>query len=156
MGAALRIFLVGDDDSLDRIPAARYGRLIQRDPRVRLPRYAGKRVRCAAVYLELMAREPLAILGVQYFLVHFDGEGRLDPDRLEKEARFTDPPASPFGQEPRSTLFLPPTERVLEGQYGLEREWVPTPALKRAIIEEAFPAYAKRKEYEDRLPARKP
>lgn len=53
MGIGLRIFLVNDDDSLERLAVARYERLLRRDPEECLPQYAGKRVRYALVAYEV-------------------------------------------------------------------------------------------------------
>jgi hypothetical protein len=45
MDAGLRIFIVNDDNSLERLALKKYERLMQRDPDISLPQYAGKRVR---------------------------------------------------------------------------------------------------------------
>jgi len=45
MGISLRIFIVNDDDTLQRLPLARYDRLLERNPKESMPQYAGKRVR---------------------------------------------------------------------------------------------------------------
>jgi hypothetical protein len=59
MGLGMRIFIVKDDDSLERLPAGRYNRLLQRDSNERLLPYAGKRVRCAVIVVESFERIPL-------------------------------------------------------------------------------------------------
>ena len=51
MGIGLRIFLVNDDNSIQRLAVARYDRLLRRDPEERLPRYAGKRLGCSGFVL---------------------------------------------------------------------------------------------------------
>ncbi len=78
MCLGLRLYIVSDDDSLVRIPWARYERMVNRDPKERLPRYAGQRVRCVEVVLELEKREPIAIRRINYSLLKFDAHGRVD------------------------------------------------------------------------------
>jgi len=53
MGMACRVFFVNDNDSLQRIPMARLDRLLHFDQRESVQQYAGKRVRCATVILEV-------------------------------------------------------------------------------------------------------
>jgi hypothetical protein len=76
MGIGLRIFVVHDNDSIQRLSLACYERLIRRDPEERLPQYAGKRIRYAMTVLELANRKPVEIIKIQYALLSFDSEGR--------------------------------------------------------------------------------
>lgn len=87
MGITVWIFIVNDDDSIQRFPLARFERLIQRDPNERLPQYAGKRVRYVEVALELEQRKPVGILRLLYLILPFDSEGRIDAMEQEKERR---------------------------------------------------------------------
>lgn len=87
MGVGLRIFLVNDDDSIQRLPLARYERLIRRDPKESLPQHAGKRVRYVEVALALAQRKPVGILRLQYFVLSFDSNGRIDAVEKGKERR---------------------------------------------------------------------
>ena len=47
MGLSIRVFIVEDDDSINRLPLAKYERLLKRSSDERLLKYAGKRVRYA-------------------------------------------------------------------------------------------------------------
>ena len=87
MGISLRIFLVNDDDSIQRLALARYDRLLERDPKERLPQYADKRVRYALAVVDLVDREPVEILRIQYSYLSFDSEGRIDLSEGKREAR---------------------------------------------------------------------
>ena len=60
MGIGCRVFLIGDNDSLQRISMARLDRLLHFDRRESLQQYAGKRVRCATVILEVAGRQVLS------------------------------------------------------------------------------------------------
>ena len=72
MGISLRLYIVNDDDSLQRIPVAKYERLLDRDPRGRLPQYARKRMRYALVFVDLEKRQPVEILRIQCSYLYFD------------------------------------------------------------------------------------
>jgi hypothetical protein len=84
MSEAFRVFLVGDDDFLRRIPVGRYEKMLKADPKECLPEYAGKRVRHALVVLELVNRKPVKIIQTQYSYLSFDAEGKIDFTEFEK------------------------------------------------------------------------
>src|SRR5512136_2941620 len=84
MGIGCRVFLVDDNDSLQRISMARLDRLLHLDRRESLPQYAGKQVRCAMAFVEVAGRQVLAIRNIDYFLLHFDDKGRIDKKEWEK------------------------------------------------------------------------
>ena len=90
MGTTLRIFIVNDDDSLQRIALAKYERMRDRDPRGRLPEYAGKRIRYALVFVDLENRQPVEILRVQYSYLYFDDEGLIEADHIEGDLYIDD------------------------------------------------------------------
>jgi len=66
MGLSIRIFIVEDDDTINRLPLARYERLLKRDPDERLLRYAGKRVRYALIVVDLVNRKPIEVVRDEY------------------------------------------------------------------------------------------
>jgi hypothetical protein len=85
MGLSIRIFMVEDDDTVKRLPLARYERLLRRDPDKRLSRYASKRVRYALIVVDLVNRQPIEVVRDEYAYLDFDGEGRFKEPALEKE-----------------------------------------------------------------------
>ena len=87
MGIACRVFLVDDNDSLQRISMARLDRLLHFDRAESLPQYSGKSVRCAMVFVEVARRQVLAIRNIDYFLLPFDDNGRTDKKEWEKGMR---------------------------------------------------------------------
>jgi hypothetical protein len=87
MGISLRIFIVDDDDTLKRLPLARYDRLLERNSKECMSQYAGKRVRYALVVVNLWNREPVEILRFEYSFLHFHAGGKN---------RFTSPLTSPL------------------------------------------------------------
>jgi hypothetical protein len=62
MGLSIRIFIGEDDDTIKRLPLARYERLLKRDSDERLLEYAGKRVRYALIVVDLFNRIPIEIV----------------------------------------------------------------------------------------------
>ena len=108
MGIGVRIFLITDDNSLERFPMRRYERLLRHDPVERLPHCAGKRVRYALVVLEIEQRKPVAILRIQCSFLQFDSEGRLDIKEQEREARLAVElfPPLPEKEHPHSSSTL--------------------------------------------------
>ena len=66
MGLSIRVFIVEDDDTIKRLPLARYERLLRRDPDERLSKYAGKRVRYALIVVDLVNRKPIEVVRDEY------------------------------------------------------------------------------------------
>jgi hypothetical protein len=114
MGTGLRVFLVNDDGSLKRFPLARFERLFQHHAEERLPQYAGKRVRYAFVVVNLVNREPVEIIGIQYPILTFDSKGRIDAKVVDVEHRFL--------------------QKRFENRYL----WEPTPEIEEAIVKAIF------------------
>ena len=87
MGVGCRVFLIDDNDSLQRIPMARLDRVLHFDRRESLQQYVGKRVRCAMVFLEVAGRQVQAIRNIDCFLLQFNDKGRIDKTEWEKGMR---------------------------------------------------------------------
>jgi len=138
MGIGFRVFLVGDDDSLDRLPMARYERLRHRDPGESLPKYAGKRVRCALIILEVARRTPLFIRHIQYSFVAFDTEGKIDITEREKEARLVIQALPPLTSKEGSQHVIDARWQFAKKRYEDEFKWTPTPEIRAAIVAAIF------------------
>ena len=87
MGIGCRVFLVDDNDSLQRISMARLDRLLHFDRAESFPQYSGKRVRCAMVFVEVAGRQVLAIRNIDYFLLPLDDNGKINKKEWEKGMR---------------------------------------------------------------------
>ncbi len=85
MGLNIRIFIVEDDDTIKRLPLARFERLLRHDPEERLSRYAGKRVRYALIVVDLVNRKPIEVVKDEYAYLDFDEEGRFKGPAHDKE-----------------------------------------------------------------------
>lgn len=76
---ALRLFLVHEDSSVDRIALSRFERLVTRnDPNERWPEYAGQRLRYALLSVEqdADADDHLQVVHASYGFITLDAEGR--------------------------------------------------------------------------------
>ena len=84
MGLSIRIFIVGDDDTLGRFPFARYERLLNGEPEERFTKYAGKRVRYILAVVDLVDRIPVSILRTECSYLNFDSKGKIDMAHTKK------------------------------------------------------------------------
>jgi len=138
MGTGLRVFLINDDDSLKRFPLARLERLFQGHPEERLLQYAGKRVRYALVIADLVNRKPIEILRIQYAILTFDPEGKIDTAELEKEMRLG-VDMVPIGTiAPLSRKVVDAEHHFLQKRYENRYLWRPTPEIEEAIVKAIF------------------
>ena len=138
MGTGLKIFLINDDDSLQRFPLARFERLIDRDPKERLPQYAGKRVRYALVIADLVNRKPVKVLSTQYSILTFDSEGKIDAAELEKEMRLGVDMVPIGTTAPTSRKVVDAEHHFLQKRYENRYLWRPTPEIEEAIVKAVF------------------
>ena len=138
MGTGLRIFLVNDDDSLKRFPLARLERLFQGHPEERLLQYAGKKVRYALGIVDCVNRKPVEILRIQYAILTFDPEGKIDTADLEKEMRLG-VDMVPIGTiAPLSRKVVDAEHQFLQKRYKNRYLWKPTPEIEEAIVKALF------------------
>jgi len=138
MGVGLRIFLVDDDDSIQRLPITRFERLLRRDHQERVPQYAGKRVRYAEVAVELANRKPVAILRIEYFVLSFDSQGRIDLAEKRKGSRLAMEAHPRFPSERAFPQVIDAGHRFAKKRYERVYKWKPTPEIEAAILEATF------------------
>jgi hypothetical protein len=133
MGVGHRVFIVNDDDSLQRISLAKYERLYQEDSQERLLQYAGQRVRCALVVLFLEERKPQSITWIDCHRIPFNTEGRVDLKEVENHARsiggFLDLPI----EERKRDKIIDAHSVFARKRYEREAKWSLTPELEQAI-----------------------
>ena len=71
-GLGTRIFIVKEDDTLQRLTLKRYNQLIKGHPDEGLIQYAGKRIRYALIVLEMINRKPVEVLMTEYSFLTFN------------------------------------------------------------------------------------
>lgn len=85
MGFGHRVFLVYEQDVLRRVPSAKFERMY--NGQESLPEYAGQRVRCADVMVELENRALTGWYREWYYLLPFDTAGKVDRGESMRGAR---------------------------------------------------------------------
>ena len=138
MGIACRVFFVDDNDSLQRIPMARLDRLLHFDRRESLQQYAGKRVRCAMVFLEVAGRQVLSISDANYFLLPFDDKGRIDKKEWEKGMRLGMELLPSLHDEQYPQKAIDAQHRFANRRYEHEFKWKPSRKVEEAIVAATF------------------
>ena len=136
MGLSLRIFIVEDDDTIHRLPLAKYDRLLEHDSNESLPRYAGNRVRYALVVVNLYNRKPIEILKFQYSYLSFDAKGRLDPDIAQQEARLAFDVLGPYGDKNGNVIEA--RHLFAKKRFRDKYTWTASPEVEAAIVNEIF------------------
>lgn len=136
MGISLQIFIVEEDDTLHRLPMAKYDRMFARNPKECLPQYANKRVRYALVAVDLYDRKPFEILMFQYSFLTFDAEGKLDLDESEREARLAFDLLEPVDTPPGNVIEA--SHIFAKKRFKDKYTWTPSPEIEAAIVNEIF------------------
>ncbi len=138
MGVSLRVFLVLDDDSLQRLPLSRFERLFRGHPKEHLPQFSGKRLRYALVAVDLVNRKPVEIRHIQYAYLSFDSEGKIDAAEREKKMRLSVDMVAPVATRHESLNVVDAEHRFAKKRYDSEYKWTPSPEIETAIIKAIF------------------
>ena len=136
MSIGVRILFL-DGDRIIRVSQRRFERLVDRDLNEAMPEYAGQRLRCAMVYVQLADRKPVEVVRIDYRLLPLDPDGRLDADLQSRKMMLA---GEMFGRGIAGT-----SERVVdfgpylaEKQYRAEYKWKPTENEERALVDLAL------------------
>ena len=133
MGLGIRVFIVKEDDSIERLSLKRYNRLIKGNSDERSLQFAGKRIRYALMVLEMLNRKPARILIAEYSFLAFDSEGRLDVSEQEKAARLAMDTLEPMALEQKSGKVIDVKHRFAKKRFDGRYLWDPSPEIKAAI-----------------------
>jgi len=135
MGVGLRIFIVNDDNSLERLSLKTYERLNKSDPNTSIAKFANKSVRCIEVLLDLEERKPIAINRITYPILIFDSDGRLNAADL-RDLSLTVINILPGFEE--SGDVIEASHLFAERKYKHKYIWSPTPEIEETIIKTIF------------------
>jgi hypothetical protein len=138
MGTGLRIFLVNDDDSIERLAVARYERLLKGDPRESLPRYKNRQLRYASVALNVENRKPVEVIYLHYGTLWFDKEGRIDIDEQDKEWRLGAEHIPSLLSENQAPHLIDARHKLARKRYDDQYRWTPSQEVVAAILREIF------------------
>ena len=131
MGISCRMYLLDQDDTLYRLPSAKFDQMLRDPTRCRLPRFAGSRLRMSDVAVELIDRRPSRVIWITFGFLAFDDDGCFDLSSFDRHQR----------ARAELALALPSLESKSDGivvdaasrfvaQGG---RWVPSRTLQRRI-----------------------
>ena len=138
MGLGTRIFIVKEDDSLQRLTLKRYNRLIKGYPDKSLMQYKGKRICYALIVLEMINRKPAEILMTEYSYLTFDSKGRLDAGEREKTARLAIDSLEPILPGKSFGSIIDAKHKFAKKRFDDRYLWKPTPEIEFAIQKAIF------------------
>jgi transposase len=138
MGLSLRVFIVEDDDTIKRLPLARYERLLKRDPDERLLEYAGKRLRYALIVVDLVNRRPIEVVRDEFAYLDFDEDGRFkEPEHDKGESSALDM-LDFFSLKQQDKRVIDARHKFARKRYFDKNRWEPTDEIVAAIAEAIF------------------
>ena len=131
MGISCRMFLLDKDDSLYRLPNAKFDQILRDPTSSRLTRFAGSRVRMTDVAVELIDRQPICVVWITFGFLAFDEDGYFDLAAYDRHqrARAELALALPTTEPKSERMVVDATNRfVAQGS-----RWTPSRALQRRI-----------------------
>src|SRR4029453_710537 len=131
MSVSVRVFFV-DGVRITRIPTRQFERLWRGDHDATMPDHAGRQARCAMAYVEVLDRQPVGILQIDYMVLAFGSDGRLDPSaRRRQEMLALESVSRNLPRVSESVVEIGP--HLAGRQYREEFKWTPTDELARTI-----------------------
>ena len=138
MGLSIRIFIVEDDDTIKRLPLARYERLLKRDPNESLLKYAGRRIRYSLIVVDLVNRRPIEIVRDEFAYLDFDEEGQFkEPEHGKEESSALDM-LDFFSSEQKDKRVIDARHIFARKRYFNKHRWEPTDEIVTVIAEAIF------------------
>lgn len=139
MGFGHRMFLIVDGDRIIRIPSARFGRIYDGDEM--LPEYAGQRVRCADIMIQLEERRLTGWYREWYYLLPFDRTGRVDRDEVLRGAALAmdaNPLLLHTDQRVEDSNVVDSRGRFAKARLTHEHRWEPGHQLRKHLLDLAL------------------
>lgn len=133
MGNSLRVFLVHDDDSVERIALSRFERLVgRRDLSERWPKHAGKRLRYAMIYLKTDDDE-MEVLHTDFAFLDIDAAGRHSAEAFRKSMQDAMNMIGGSLYKFSNASNVIGEQEFLQRRYRVEHKWEPNPATIKAL-----------------------
>jgi hypothetical protein len=136
MSIGVRVMFL-DGDRIIRVSQRRFERLVDRDLNEAMPEYAGQRIRCAMVYVQLADRKPVEVVRIDYMVLPLDPEGRVDAD-LQSRKMMLAGEMFGFGMTGTAERVVDFGPYLAEKQYRAEYKWKPTENEERALVDLAL------------------
>ena len=131
---AVRDFLVDEQDRIYGFPLSRFAAMV-RDPKAHpYPQFAGTRVRCTEVFVEVAGSRPLRITRMIHFILSFNEDGILDKElhMRQEMAKYNLSLNAKIPYENASVVDAKDRFLTSSGQ------WKPTPVLEERLSEAAL------------------
>lgn len=138
MGYGFRVFLVEEDNSIKRIPTAKFDRLWQQESNDQWQPYANKSIRYAKVVLDLTNRKPHSILHVDYGYLVFDSEGKLDQKIIDEEKRIVADIVPQIHNEGNSSNVIYSKDEFAKRRHKNRFTWKPDSKIEIEIYDLAL------------------
>lgn len=138
MGLTYRIFLIDDNDSIKKISNSRFQRLMNREPYETFPEHASKRVKYALVILKVEGRDPIRIIDIEYSVLPFDKNGRIDAKERGKQLHSAmNCLGSPDVDKNKSNV-INAQDKFAKRTYNHFYKWTPKPKVVNEIVRLIF------------------
>jgi len=124
MSIGTRVMFV-EGNRVTRVPVGRFDRLFQGAQDEVMPEFAGRVVHCALAYVDFEMRKPVGIARMEYVVLHFGPDGRLDQGARHRQDGLVGEMAGRL----LSRLFEPVVDfgpYRAGRQYRAEFRWEPT------------------------------
>ena len=134
MGISARIFIIEEDDSVHKLSHAAFERLIRPDPKERLTKYAGQKVRYALIAVQMKNRKPIDILHTEESFFNFDSNGRLDFSDRNEMIELVYDSLPPFENNRQNDKIVNAKHHFAKKKYKRKFTWKPTQQIVETIV----------------------
>ena len=138
MGLTMRVYIINDDDSLRRLPNAKYERMLRGDLNEPLMQYADKRIRYALVIVETENRKPNKIIRIEYSYLFFNSKGYLDTQEMDREMRLGINMVPPIMDDGKNPTVINAEYKFAKKRYTERYLWTPSNELEVAVVDAVF------------------
>jgi hypothetical protein len=138
VGSSIRHILVDQNDAVIRLSNRLFKRLWDNSQGDTLPQFAGCRVRWAEAVMELQDRKSVRILRLVFCYLYFDYQGRLDRDKVMKDAALMIEAGIGSIAPTKSGSVIHASPRFDARRRDHEAIWKPSPELNKAIYDAAL------------------
>ncbi|MDT4898055.1 MAG: hypothetical protein QOH25_3132 [Acidobacteriota bacterium] len=134
MSTGTRLFFLDNDDGIHRISVSKFNRFyLQNDENESFPEFAGQRVRYALVFVKLEGRSPIGVKYVDYGVITFNNEGKLDEEVYRRGRHLAVDMLSIFWPNKENKSVIDASGRFAQKQHQNEFRWKPTPEIEEAL-----------------------
>jgi len=88
--------------------------------------------------VELDQRRPVEILRMEYFVMTFDSEGRIDHAERDRESRLAMDVLPPYDVDQENGNVVDARHVFAKRRYDNRYRWTPSPKMERTIMKVVF------------------